>query len=139
MGANSWRHAKDIETEQLQHLLTKLFCNNCQQHGANAPKIIDNTSPFGTPLQPISAAPFSSTIAECVCVLALLPFQLDGPRCPKVPVADFIAHENRFQRLVRENNPRSQVLHHQLQQDVTDRYQKLVAAATTAPPATKQE
>ena len=62
------------------------------------------------------------------------PLQIDGPRSPKVPVADFIAHENRFQRLVRENNPRSVVLHKQLQDDVTARLEKLVAAASVEPP-----
>jgi len=62
------------------------------------------------------------------------PLQIDGPRSPKVPISEFIAHENRFQRLVRENNPRSVVLHKQLQDDVNARLEKLVAAATAEPP-----
>jgi len=61
------------------------------------------------------------------------PLQIDGPRSPKVPISEFIAHENRFQRLVRENNPRSVVLHKQLQEDVNARLEKLVAAATVEP------
>lgn len=78
------------------------------------------------------------------------PFALDAPLKPKITIGDFIEHENRFQRLVRENKARSQVLHKQLQEHTTERLQKLIemakpwpapaaSAPATAPAATEKK
>jgi len=61
------------------------------------------------------------------------PFILDGPVKIKATVGEFIAHENRFQRLVRENPERSKRLHAELQEHVTERMARLQALAAQKP------